>query len=190
MARVGASQYYQSSIGPAQRDRYWREAVARTYWDHPFHPLREDVAKPGYRDARATSAETLSGPWKLLRESHEVGKDDLGASYLNGRLRPSSSAGALGASGPAFRPGEASMAVTSGGRSRLQRSLRSTSSSALGLSAKLPAAKVEDLGDPGRLRTPASRAVTPGGYSAAAGVPSMAPGSRHRMPSFTRVLNV
>lgn len=84
MARVGNADYYHSLHGPRQRQGYWREVIARNYWEHPFHALNEqnNVVKPSYKGASSSSASAHGMPWTILNRTGEQGQDSHGLGYL------------------------------------------------------------------------------------------------------------
>eukprot|EP00446_Apocalathium_sp_SHHI-4_P011845 CAMPEP_0177212528 /NCGR_PEP_ID=MMETSP0367-20130122/32686_1 /TAXON_ID=447022 ORGANISM="Scrippsiella hangoei-like, Strain SHHI-4" /NCGR_SAMPLE_ID=MMETSP0367 /ASSEMBLY_ACC=CAM_ASM_000362 /LENGTH=222 /DNA_ID=CAMNT_0018661811 /DNA_START=94 /DNA_END=763 /DNA_ORIENTATION=+ len=88
MARAGLAEYHHSIHGPNQKDGLWREVINRQHWDHPFHPLREQVPKPSFAQNIPSSLDAQSQPWALLNRSFQVGKDDGGTAFLDGRLVP------------------------------------------------------------------------------------------------------
>eukprot|EP00933_Yihiella_yeosuensis_P050509 TRINITY_DN4830_c0_g1_i1.p1 TRINITY_DN4830_c0_g1~~TRINITY_DN4830_c0_g1_i1.p1 ORF type:complete len:196 (+),score=14.64 TRINITY_DN4830_c0_g1_i1:151-738(+) len=195
MARVGSSDFCHSYQGPNQRQQYWREVVNRSYWDHPFHALAEKVPKPSYKEIASHQQETLATPWRHLRNSFHVGKDDMGAAYLDRRQEPlglsaQESAGhrSHSVTGSRIPIGTDPLATV-----KLHTTLRtSASSGALPMRAKMATMRGEiDLGRSDR--APSCRAPTyaheiPGwGASDHANVRSQ---KRTRAPSYTRILNV
>mmetsp|Transcript_67178 Transcript_67178/g.118783 ORF Transcript_67178/g.118783 Transcript_67178/m.118783 type:complete len:195 (-) Transcript_67178:94-678(-) len=194
MARVGTSDFTHSYLGPRQNTQYWREVIHRDTWDHPFHPLSERVPKPSYRDLIATSKDAQQQPWKHLGNVFQVGKDDMGSAYLDGRQQPRGfskadltmrSHNVLGTSLPS---GAVTLDIA-----KLPTSLKATrSSGSLPMAAKMATMRGDtDLFHRDRapsVRAPAYNTTLPGWGSS--GHAQMSKQPRTRQPSFGRILNV
>mmetsp|Transcript_25853 Transcript_25853/g.86026 ORF Transcript_25853/g.86026 Transcript_25853/m.86026 type:complete len:199 (-) Transcript_25853:286-882(-) len=197
MARAGLAEYHHSIHGPNQKDGLWREVINRQHWDHPFHPLREQVPKPSFAQNIPSSLDAQSQPWALLNRSFQVGKDDGSTAFLDGRLVPRGLP-----QGRTAGPGEAAQFSGHDPRSRnahtLGRGLRaSRSSGELQMSQKFAATRGDFAGagreGRGGSATPSvrSRVSSAAGWSGAQHdfVPHVGGPERHRMPSFSRIHN-
>eukprot|EP00928_Gymnodinium_smaydae_P019701 TRINITY_DN17572_c0_g1_i1.p1 TRINITY_DN17572_c0_g1~~TRINITY_DN17572_c0_g1_i1.p1 ORF type:complete len:204 (-),score=29.36 TRINITY_DN17572_c0_g1_i1:23-634(-) len=91
MATVGNSTFYHSATAPHQRDGHFREVMSRNYWDHSFHPLKEQMPTPSYVGMRAEAKEAQRQPWALLARARPVGLVDAAVSF--DRCEPVASAG-------------------------------------------------------------------------------------------------
>mmetsp|Transcript_10016 Transcript_10016/g.22461 ORF Transcript_10016/g.22461 Transcript_10016/m.22461 type:complete len:200 (-) Transcript_10016:32-631(-) len=178
---------------PTKRNQYWREILNKSYWDHPFHPLKEQMPIPDYRCLRATSTD-LGEPWRLMRRSMVVGVDDHGATLieaksLGGRAPKTSTAATFDG---AFSLGVGRNPLE---KAQISRTLTSSGSAAT-FGAKLAEIAGEDSRSSLRSSFTASRSrseATAGWRHARAGQPSgaaAAAGSRTSMPSFARVVGV
>eukprot|EP00440_Ansanella_granifera_P037796 gb/GFBE01041001.1/.p1 GENE.gb/GFBE01041001.1/~~gb/GFBE01041001.1/.p1 ORF type:complete len:197 (+),score=12.60 gb/GFBE01041001.1/:1-591(+) len=196
MARVGAD-FAHSSLTPHQRSSLWREAINRSTWDHAFHALSERLPQPSYKDLCSTAKDGQTQPWKHLRSSFAVGRDDQGTAYLDGRQQPRG----FSKEDRTMRPTNVTMTRLPSGQAPLEianlpSTMRATrTSGALPMSAKI--ATIRGSTDLGRSdRVPTCRApsysfgdrTVPGWGSSSA--PSLGLGKRERAPTFTRVLNV
>mmetsp|Transcript_35920 Transcript_35920/g.65954 ORF Transcript_35920/g.65954 Transcript_35920/m.65954 type:complete len:197 (+) Transcript_35920:69-659(+) len=177
---------------PTKRMQYWREVLNKNYWDHPFHPMKEQMPIPDYRGLRTTSGE-YGEPWRYMRKSMVVGLDDHGATLFEAH-QPTSTGQSLKVPAANFDG-----AFTQGvGRNPLEkanisRTLKSTGSTAT-FGAQLATLHCRDgssQGPPGGSR---SRSAGTAGWrhpgrdqprACGAGV-----ASRSTMPSFARVIGV
>ncbi|CAE8637541.1 unnamed protein product [Polarella glacialis] len=194
MARVGSSEYVNSYLGPAQQTQYFREVINRGYWDHPFHPLSERPPKPSYKDLVSSSVDSQSAPWRHLRQSYMVGKDDGGTMYIDrrqdprGMTRESKTLRATSITGLLPPQGKDPTNIA-----KLPTFLRtSASSGALPMAAKMATMRGEtDLFRSDRMssdRAPTYSSNLPGWGSASA--PNVGRASHMRPATFTRILNV
>mmetsp|Transcript_75715 Transcript_75715/g.212265 ORF Transcript_75715/g.212265 Transcript_75715/m.212265 type:complete len:196 (+) Transcript_75715:58-645(+) len=192
MARAGAAEYHHSIHGPHQRDQYYREVITHACWDHPYHPLRERTHIPSCKEWMSSSREDQSKPWALMSRSFTMGKDDLGASYLDGRQMPRglSSSRAVDLTQRVPRIG---LDPRVRNAQSLTRGLRaSASSGALPMAAKFAATRgdMASAGREGRASaTPSvrSRVSSAAGWAISQHEVHGAEMPRTRMPSFARI---
>mmetsp|Transcript_15576 Transcript_15576/g.35476 ORF Transcript_15576/g.35476 Transcript_15576/m.35476 type:complete len:194 (+) Transcript_15576:62-643(+) len=193
MARVGSVDYTAFYHSPPQRAQYWREVINRETWNHTFHPLNERLPVPHYKDLISASKEGQSQPWRLLKQSFHVGRDDFGTSYLDGRQQPTGMP-----KNDRTRPENVLMTSLPAGQvpsdtARLTNNVRTRrTAGALQMSATI--ASMRGATDFGRsdkrptVRAPACSNERPGWGSSS--MPALRPGDVSRPPSFARILNV
>ncbi|CAJ1373642.1 unnamed protein product [Effrenium voratum] len=191
MARVGSVDFTASYHGPHQRAQYWREVINRETWEHAFHPLNERLPRPSYKDLKSASKDAQLHTVQLLRNSFQVGRDDFGMSYLDGRQRPT------GMPKDETRPANATFTSIPQGEAPVKTATlplgvrAHRSSGALQMAATLAAARGEsDFGRSDRLptvRAPAYSNRLAGWGSTSA--PLLRAGETRRAPSFSRILN-
>ncbi|CAE7762344.1 unnamed protein product [Symbiodinium sp. CCMP2592] len=196
MARVGSVDFTAFYHSPPQRAQYWREVINRETWEHPFHPLNERLPLPNYKDLASASKDSQRQPWRILRNSFHVGRDDLGMSYLDGRQQPSGMS-KHDCGRPLNVHMSSSLPVGSVplNTANLDSSLRSRKTAgAIQMSATIASMRgASDFGRSDKLPrvcAPACSNNRPGWGSSSVPALALRNGDVQRPPSFARILNV